>query len=68
MNIKKESFWHRHQLLTNLANHNYNEVTLDELKAACRAKDASDQGDADALPKQLKEIDLEIRAKQMQGI
>lgn len=46
----------------------YESFTLDELKAAGRPKDASDQGDADALQKRLKGIDLEIRAKQMQGI
>jgi hypothetical protein len=46
----------------------YESFNFDELKAACRAKDASGEGDADALQKRLKGIDLELRGKQMQGI
>jgi hypothetical protein len=46
----------------------YESFSLDELKSCCRAKARSDEGEADVLQKRLKGIDLEIRAKQMQGI
>ena len=36
----------------------YESFTLDELKSACRAKDASDQGDADALQKMFNQLHI----------